>query len=90
MDEAMAGAADGYRKEKKRRDVVNYGGAAASTASCCSGQRFNVSLPRNELSHVHGPTTRCPIRLPRQARDRAALPGQRQRHGHTHQAQGGL
>jgi hypothetical protein len=78
MDEAMAGAADGYRKEKRRRDVVNYGGAAAASTASCSGQRFNVSLPRNELSHVHGPSTRCPIRIPRQTRDPGGPPCRKQ------------
>ena len=39
----------GWRaKEKKKHGVASWGCSAASAASC-SGQRFNLSLPRNGI-----------------------------------------
>ena len=44
-----AGEEIGWRaKEKKKHGVASWGCSAASAASC-SGQRFNLSLPRNGI-----------------------------------------
>ena len=45
-----AGEEIGWRaKEKKKHGVASWGCSAASAASC-SGQRFNLSLPRNGIA----------------------------------------